>query len=128
MLLNLDITEQKEINKGEHDMTVLQIKKYLKDNNITYIELSNKSGIPIGTLKSIFSGRTPTPRIDTVQAIENALGLSETETAGPAINGITDSEKRLLKAFNSLIPPMQDYVLETTEKLASQPQNVAKRA
>lgn len=128
MLLNLDITEQKEINKGEHDMTVLQIKKYLKDNNITYIELSNKSGIPIGTLKSIFSGRTPTPRIDTVQAIENALGLSETETASPAINGLTDSEKRLLKAFNALIPPMQDYVLETTEKLASQPQNVAKRA
>ena len=109
-------------------MQIAEIKAYLKKNKITYEELSTLSKIPIGTLKSIFSGRTPTPRIDTVQAIENALGLSDTETASSAIKTLTDSEKRLLKAYNSLIPPMQDYVLETTEKLASQPQNVAKRA
>lgn len=109
-------------------MQVAEIKAYLKKNKITYEELSTLSKIPIGTLKSVFSGRTPTPRIDTVQAIENALGLSETETASPAINTLTDSEKRLLKAFNALIPPMQEYVLEMIEKLVSQPQNVVQRA
>lgn len=53
-----------------------EIKHYMKSNKITYEELSKKADIPIGTLKSIFSGRTPNPRIDTIQAIEKALGLS----------------------------------------------------
>lgn len=58
-------------------MQLSEIKQYLRNNKITYEELSLKSDIPIGTLKSIFSGRTPNPRIDTVQAIERALGLSD---------------------------------------------------
>ena len=52
-----------------------EIKHYMKSNKITYEELSKKADIPIGTLKSIFSGRTPNPRIDTMQAIEKALGV-----------------------------------------------------
>lgn len=58
-------------------MEIAEIKQYLRARKITYEELSTRSSIPIGTLKSIFSGRTPNPRIDTVQAIERALGLSE---------------------------------------------------
>lgn len=58
-------------------MQLSEIKQYLRANKITYEELSAKSQIPIGTLKSIFSGRTPNPRIDTVNAINRALGLSE---------------------------------------------------
>ena len=58
-------------------MQVSEIKNYLKKQKITYEELSIKSEIPIGTLKSIFSGRTPNPRIDTLQAIEKALGLNQ---------------------------------------------------
>lgn len=57
-------------------MQITEIKSYMKQNNITYEQLSESAKIPIGTLKSIFSGRTPNPRIDTVQAIETALGLS----------------------------------------------------
>lgn len=102
--------------------------KRKKQLGLTFDDLSKLSGIPKRTILGVFRKEVLTPRIDTVQAIENALGLSETETTSPAIKTLTDSEKRLLKAFNALIPPMQDYVLETTEKLASQPQNVAKRA
>lgn len=58
-------------------MTIDEIKKYMKENKITYDDLSEKAKIPIGTLKSIFSGRTPNPRIDTMQAIEKALGLNQ---------------------------------------------------
>ena len=58
-------------------MDITEIKHYLKANKITYEELATRSSIPIGTLKSIFSGRTPNPRIDTMQAIERALGLTE---------------------------------------------------
>ena len=58
-------------------MQVAEIKCYLKKNKITYDTLSENSGIPIGTIKSIFSGRTPNPRTDTMQAIEEALGLNK---------------------------------------------------
>ena len=57
-------------------MTIEQIKSYLKSNKITYQTLSEKSGIPLGTLKNIFSQCAINPRIDTVQAIEEALGLT----------------------------------------------------
>lgn len=60
-------------------MNILEIKKFMKDNRITYEYLSNNSGIPIGTLKSIFSGRTPNPRLDTIEAIKKALNLNDQE-------------------------------------------------
>lgn len=69
-------------------MQVAEIKTYLKKHKITYESLSESSGIPIGTLKSIFSGRTPNPRIDTMQTIENALGIKSTREW-------TDEEKAL---------------------------------
>ncbi len=57
-------------------MQIQQIKSYLKKNKITYIELSEKSGIPLGTLKNIFSKCNTNPRNDTMQAIQEALGLN----------------------------------------------------
>ena len=56
---------------------IIKIKNYLTENGITYEELSKRSNISLNTLKCIFSGRTPNPRIDTVRAITNALGMQE---------------------------------------------------
>lgn len=67
---------------------VLRIKLYLKENNITYEQLSEMSNVPLNTLKNIFSGRTQHPRIDTLQAIEHALGIDE-HTPAPAPTGET---------------------------------------
>ena len=75
-------------------MEIDQIKQYLQARNITYEELSKISNVPIGTLKSIFSGRTPTPRIDTMQRIEKALGLSSQPlqwSAADQASGVTDN-------------------------------------
>lgn len=58
------------------DLTTLKEKK--KELKITLEEISQKSGIPINTLKNIFSERTKNPRIDTMKAIEDALGLNKT--------------------------------------------------
>ena len=58
-------------------LDILKIKNYLKENNLTYEDLSKRSGVPLNTLKCIFSGRTPNPRIDTMQAITSALGISK---------------------------------------------------
>ena len=78
-------------------MQIAQIKSYMKHNKITYEQLSKKSEIPLNTLKNIFSGRTPNPRIDTVQAIEKALGLDTPQwTAEDRVLGVQDTITRQL--------------------------------
>ena len=58
-------------------MDIEQLKKVMKEKGITQIELAKLSGVPLQTLRYIFSGRTPNPRIDTMQAIEKALGINQ---------------------------------------------------
>ena len=50
--------------------TINEIKNYMKSHGITQIQLSEMSNIPLGSLRNIFSGRVPNPRIDTMKAIE----------------------------------------------------------
>lgn len=50
-------------------------KKAKKDQHLNYEDIAQLSGVPLTTVKNIFCGYTATPRIDTVQAIEHALGL-----------------------------------------------------
>ena len=65
-------------------MQIVEIKKILKERKITYKELSEKSGISLQTLEAIFAGYVKHPRIDTMEAIESALGLNETAEVVPA--------------------------------------------
>lgn len=58
-------------------MDISQLKKAKNDLGLTFEELSIKCGVPIQTLHNIFRGHTKNPRIDTMQAIEEALGLSK---------------------------------------------------
>lgn len=52
-------------------------KKKKKELNLTLQEISDKTQISISTIKDIFRGATYAPRIDTVQAIEKALGITD---------------------------------------------------
>lgn len=97
----------------------------MKARGITQIKLAEMSGIPLQTLRGIFCDKVPNPRIDTMHAIEKALGLN-TETIVPtqakdkkAAPTLSEKERRLIGAFNELIPPMQDYILEMTENLVT---------
>lgn len=58
-------------------MDINYVKQVMKEKKITQIQLSELSGIPIQTLRKIFAGYTPNPRIDTVEAIEKALGIKD---------------------------------------------------
>lgn len=58
-------------------MDIMEIKRYLKEHKITYKMLAEMSGVPESTLKNIFGGFTPNPRMDTIEAIERALGINE---------------------------------------------------
>lgn len=64
------------------------LKKRKKALKMTFDELSEKSGIARRTLLSIFQGDTPNPRIDTLQAIENALGITSQWTEEEIAQGV----------------------------------------
>lgn len=56
------------------------IKKLLKERKISYPNLSKMSGIPKSTISQIMCGYISNPRIDTIEAIYNALGLLDNDT------------------------------------------------
>lgn len=58
-------------------MDIEQLKRVKKEKKITYEQLSEKSGVPLSTIYDLFRGVTVAPRIDTVEAIEKALGLNQ---------------------------------------------------
>ena len=80
-------------------MDIQGIKKYLKTNKITYQELSERSGIALNTLKNIFRGKTEHPRIDTMQAIERALGLDNKKTP---TDELSEGEKQLIELIKQM--------------------------
>lgn len=47
-----------------------------KELKLTNEKISALSGIPKRTVEDFFRGATPNPKIDTVEAIEKALGIS----------------------------------------------------
>lgn len=63
-------------------------KKVKKQNKMTIEEIAKKANLPKGSVQNIFAGYVPNPRIDTVQAIERALGINENN---PANNGEADN-------------------------------------
>ena len=101
-------------------MEVSEVKEIMRRRGITQIELAEKSKIPLQTIRKIFCGLTPHPRIDTMQAIERALGLADNSPLENAKVGetLTDKELRLVRAFRRLLEPMQDIMLEQMEKVA----------
>lgn len=95
-------------------MKIEDIKSFLKQNKITYEKLSELSGISISALKKIFSGQAKYPRVDTVEAIEKALGLDEKPYDWYML---TPQENELITEYRQLIPAMRDYILDSVKKL-----------
>ena len=51
-------------------MTVQEMKKQKQEKGYTYAQISECSGVPLGTVQKIFTGETQSPRYDTLQALE----------------------------------------------------------
>ncbi len=84
-------------------------KKRKKELNLTFQDLAELSKIPKRTLEDIFAQRTPSPRIDTVQKIERALGItswSEEEykqgITPYAVRNLTVEEDEMLELYREL--------------------------
>jgi transcriptional regulator with XRE-family HTH domain len=80
-------------------MEIQEIKKYMKDNRITYNDLADMTGLSISTLKKIFCGVSQYPRIDTMQAIERALGLEQEKTPS---DELSEGEKQLIELIKQM--------------------------
>ncbi len=105
-------------------MNIEKLQEIRKRKKITYKKLAELSNIPERTIYDVMLGITKNPRIDTMQAIENALGINDGSPLDNArVDLLTDKEKRLLAAFNSLSEALKDFALETIENLAEQAQN-----
>lgn len=84
------------------------LKTIKKQKKLTLQEIADRSGIPKRTLEDIFRGYTKNPRLDTLQAIERALGIEEEKTAPE----YTEAEMQLFE----LIKQLTD---EETEELSN---------
>lgn len=52
------------------------LKKQREKAGLSQPELSDKSGVPVGTIRGIEQGRRPDPQWSTVQALAAALGIT----------------------------------------------------
>lgn len=108
-------------------MQLKEIKAYLKKNNITYVELSEKSGLPLGTLKNIFAKCSTNPRIDTIQAIEKALGLNDSvNVENQSVTQYTAEEKDIIEKYRTLPEKLKKLVRDQLEIYSSPNEIVSK--
>ena len=54
-------------------MTIQEMKERKRELGLSNQEISRRSGVPLGTLQKILSGKTSSPRAQTIQALEKAL-------------------------------------------------------
>lgn len=54
-------------------MTIQEMKERKKELGYSYAQISELSGVPLGTIQKIFNGATISPRYDTLQALEKVL-------------------------------------------------------
>lgn len=59
--------------KGREGMTLEEMKRIKQERGYSLAQLSERSGVPLGTVQKIFSGETEHPRYVTLQALEKAL-------------------------------------------------------
>ena len=92
---------------------IIELKKLLRERKITYKELSERTIIPEGTLKNIFSGFTKNPRIDTIQTIENALATDTKTSDFKIVNTYTSSEEEeILDMYRKLSKENKSVILK----------------
>jgi transcriptional regulator with XRE-family HTH domain len=93
-------------------------KKIKKEKKLTYEDIARIAQLPITTVKYIFLGYSTTPRIDTVQAIEKALGIdneAESETNDKIKKSITTDELDMLNLYKSLKDEYGEAFAQTTK-------------
>lgn len=94
------------------------INELRKLKGLTSEQLSNQSGVPIGTLNKILSGVTKDPKLETLKALAKVLDCSLNDfddSNNNTCNSKTYSEA--FKIFQMLDPDFQQYALNQIKSL-----------
>lgn len=86
------------------------LKNILKNSNITYQELSEKSGVPIDTIKKFMSGSTHKLRKFNEEAIKNSITTIKSEQI--VQNYISSDEEEVLTIYRKLSNANKEVILK----------------
>lgn len=99
------------------------INKLKKERNLTLQELSDLSGVPLGTLNKITSGITKDPKLETLKALAKVLGctLDDFDDTYNPPNNIDTKETQLLENYKKLNSIAKDKLVEYSNDLVQIP-------
>lgn len=95
-------------------MDILSKIKILQgERNWTDYKLAQEAGLPLTTLSAIFT-RKNTPRVETLQSICNAFGLTLSQffLENEQIEILSDTEKEMLTVFRKLSQKRQQALID----------------
>ena len=92
-------------------------RKTKRERKMTYADISEQSGLPIGTIKNIFAGYTPDPRQSTITAIERALGIETRIERSELFPHLSSKERALLEKYRQLPSDLKERATDYLEKL-----------
>lgn len=95
-------------------MTLEEMWKAKKCKGYTIAQISEFTGVPLGTLQKIFSGATASPRYETMQAIEKLLKPIIEDTIGEEVCQVSKVSEHLTYGVNSADSQKQqgEYTVE----------------
>lgn len=100
-------------------MELTQLNEIRKLKGLSIEDVAKNANLPKGTVEKVLFGIVKHPRIDTMEAIEKALGITSDKIEYKNEEQYTEQEKRLVKAFRTLIPSMQENILELVESMST---------
>lgn len=86
-----------------------RINEIRREKKISIDDLSEKSGVPKGTLSKITAGITTSPTLDTVKAIARALGcrlddLDDETTTKKSPSELSEEAKKIARSYDKMPP------------------------
>ena len=85
----------------EESFCIKRIKELMDKNGFNLYRLSKQSGISLSTLSSMFQKNTD-PRVDTIERICAACGISVTQFFEQSSKDLTDEQSKILALYNAL--------------------------
>ena len=89
-----------------------KIRELQGDRGWTDYKLAQEADIPLATLSSLFQRNNP-PKVDTLQCICNAFGLTLAQffLEDEKIEVLSETEKEMLQVFRKLSPKQQNALI-----------------
>lgn len=106
----------------DYSPILLRLKDAKKRSGLTNEELSKLSGVPVGTLKKIFSGDTTEPKLPAFMSIASALHTSVDYLVYGVTRSnqkISDEQAELLSNYNKLNLEGRSILLNTSRGLVA---------